>query len=152
MTLTSWLSAWPAVGPLGDHLWQSTLFAVAAALLVLALRRNRAHVRYWLWLAASVKFLVPFAALVSIGNQFGWLSSARIVQPALTLVVDAMSQPFSQASIRVTSGISTAADARGLGPGDWGAAAGLIVLAGLAAVWLADPRTSCRIVNFSRIR
>ena len=40
-----------------NHLWQSTLFAALAGLLTLAFRRNRAQVRYWLWLAASVKFL-----------------------------------------------------------------------------------------------
>jgi bla regulator protein blaR1 len=37
-----------------DHLWQSTLIAAVAGLLALVLRRNRAHVRYCVWLAASV--------------------------------------------------------------------------------------------------
>ena len=85
---------------LGDHLWQSTLFAAVAALLTLALRRNRAGVRYGIWLAASVKFLVPFAALVTIGSQFGWRSSADIVvQPEMTLILDAISQPFSRSEL-----------------------------------------------------
>jgi bla regulator protein BlaR1 len=52
---------------LTTHLWQSTFFAIAAALLTLAFRRNRAGVRYWLWLSASLKFLVPFAFLTSLG-------------------------------------------------------------------------------------
>jgi hypothetical protein len=43
-----------------NHLWQSTAFATAAWLLTLVLRKNRAAVRYSVWLAASVKFLVPF--------------------------------------------------------------------------------------------
>ena len=43
-----------------NHLWQSTLFAAAVALLALAFRRNRARLRYGLWFAASIKFLVPF--------------------------------------------------------------------------------------------
>ena len=43
-----------------NHLWQSTLFVAAAGLLSLVLRGNRAQVRYWLWFAASFKFLVPF--------------------------------------------------------------------------------------------
>jgi bla regulator protein BlaR1 len=47
--------------PLTDHLWQSTVFGGVAALLALALRKNYARTRYWLWLAASVKFLIPFA-------------------------------------------------------------------------------------------
>ena len=47
--------------PLANHLWQSTLFAVIAWLLTLALRKNRAAMRYWIWLAASIKFLIPFS-------------------------------------------------------------------------------------------
>ncbi len=31
---------------LADHLWQSTIFAAVAALLMLALRRNHARARY----------------------------------------------------------------------------------------------------------
>jgi beta-lactamase regulating signal transducer with metallopeptidase domain/ABC-type Fe3+ transport system substrate-binding protein len=54
-----------------DHLWQSTLFAAAIALLAWSFRRNGAHVRYWLWLAASVKFLVPFSLLTFAGTQIG---------------------------------------------------------------------------------
>jgi hypothetical protein len=45
---------------LANHLWQSTMFAAVAGLLTLALRKNRAQMRYWLWLSASVKFLIPF--------------------------------------------------------------------------------------------
>lgn len=52
---------------MANHLWQSTLFAAAAGLLALALRRNRANVRHWIWLAASVKFLVPFSLLAGLG-------------------------------------------------------------------------------------
>lgn len=56
----------------GNHLWQSTLFALAIAGLAWLLRRNSARVRYWLWLAASIKFLVPFAALAALGAQIPW--------------------------------------------------------------------------------
>ena len=41
-----------------NHVWQSTLFAVVLGLLSLAFRRNRAGLRYSLWFAASVKFLI----------------------------------------------------------------------------------------------
>ena len=54
--------------PLFNHLWQSTLFAAAMAALSLAFRNNHARTRYALWLAASLKFLVPFSMLVSIGD------------------------------------------------------------------------------------
>ena len=55
-----------------NHLWQSTLFAGVIAIVTLALRRNRARLRYGLWLAASVKFLVPFATLAAVGGLLEW--------------------------------------------------------------------------------
>jgi hypothetical protein len=37
---------WKAIAPaIGDHLWQSTLFAVIAGLLTLILRKNHARAR-----------------------------------------------------------------------------------------------------------
>jgi beta-lactamase regulating signal transducer with metallopeptidase domain len=50
-----------------DHLWQSTLFALPLGVLTLLLRRHAAAVRFWVWFAASVKFLVPFSLLMAIG-------------------------------------------------------------------------------------
>ena len=50
-----------------NHLWQSTVVAAAVALACAALRRNSPRLRYWLWLAASLKFLLPFSLLVSTG-------------------------------------------------------------------------------------
>ena len=41
------------VAALSDHLWQSTLVVAGVGLLTLLLRRNRAQVRYVLWLVAS---------------------------------------------------------------------------------------------------
>jgi hypothetical protein len=55
-----------------NHLWQSTLVAGLAWLVTLALRRDRAGIRYAVWLAASFKFLIPFSALTSLGARFGW--------------------------------------------------------------------------------
>jgi uncharacterized protein (TIGR03435 family) len=52
-----------------NHLWQSTAFAAAVGVAALALRRNSPRLRYWLWLAASMKFLVPFSMLVSMGAR-----------------------------------------------------------------------------------
>ena len=54
-------------GALFDHLWQSTLFCGGAWLVAIGLRANGAALRHWLWLLASLKFLVPFSALYSIG-------------------------------------------------------------------------------------
>jgi bla regulator protein blaR1 len=52
-----------------NHLWQSTVFAVAVAVACAALRRNSPRLRYWLWLAASLKFLIPFSLLVVTGAR-----------------------------------------------------------------------------------
>ena len=62
MNVLAALFSWAQFGSaLGNHLWQSTVFAAVAALLTLLLRKNHARTRYWLWLAASLKFLVENA-------------------------------------------------------------------------------------------
>lgn len=61
-----------AMEKLLDHMWQSTLVAMGVGLLALACRRNRARVRYALWLGASLKFFVPFALLTALGGQIAW--------------------------------------------------------------------------------
>jgi bla regulator protein blaR1 len=60
------------------HLWQSTLCVGAAWLLALALRRNRAQVRYWIWFIASAKFLLPFSLLVSLGAFVPWRAAVPL--------------------------------------------------------------------------
>ena len=50
------------------HLWQSTVFAGAAWIVALAMRENRAQVRYWVWFTASAKFLIPFSWLMGLGR------------------------------------------------------------------------------------
>jgi beta-lactamase regulating signal transducer with metallopeptidase domain len=61
------------IAGLADHLWQSTLFAGAAGLLTLMLRRNGARARFWLWFAASLKFLLPFTLLAMVGEKLAQL-------------------------------------------------------------------------------
>ena len=56
------------VAEIVNHLWQSSIFAVALIGLVRCFRNNGAHVRYWLLWIASVKFLVPFAWLALVGS------------------------------------------------------------------------------------
>lgn len=79
---------------LENHLWQSTLSCCVVAALTLMLRRNRAAVRHGLWLAASVKFLVPFSLLVSIGSRFEWREPPAAVPPQVS-VVEQIGQPFA---------------------------------------------------------
>jgi beta-lactamase regulating signal transducer with metallopeptidase domain len=60
---------------LADHLWQSTLVAALVWMVVRFLRANTAAVRHRLWLAASVKFLVPFWLLTQAGTLVQWPSA-----------------------------------------------------------------------------
>jgi bla regulator protein BlaR1 len=83
----------PAVG---NHLWQSTLFVVACGFLTLVLRRNHARARYGIWLAASVKFLIPFSLLVGIGSHLGWSHGPAGIQTGLYVAMEQVSQPFAQ--------------------------------------------------------
>jgi bla regulator protein blaR1 len=96
---------------MAEHLWQSTLFALVAGLSTLVLRKNRAGHRYWLWLAASLKFLVPFSLLTGLGSHLARIAVPGGTQAWLAFAVNPVSQPFAQ----------------GIVPGD---------LRVLAAVWL----------------
>ena len=78
-----------SLSPLANHLWQSTLFAGAAGLLTLALRKNPARVRHWVWVAASLKFLIPFSLLVALGSNVGWRTAPRDRPSAFSTVVKA---------------------------------------------------------------
>jgi bla regulator protein blaR1 len=85
------------------------IVAVVAGAATLALRGNQARVRYGLWLAASVKFLIPFSLLVGLGERLGGLLT-RVRGTAATptgfyWVVEQMSQPFSSVApvARMTS-------------------------------------------------
>ena len=72
-----------------DHLWQSTLFALVIAALVPLFRRQSAALRFWLWFAASIKFLIPLSALVKLGGYLPALPA-----PAHALIAPA-SKSFS---------------------------------------------------------
>jgi bla regulator protein BlaR1 len=101
--IPKYLSAmWPAIAPaLGNHLWQSTIFAVIAGLLTLLLRKNQARTRYWLWLAASAKFLIPFSLLVSLGSHLSWLRTSPASKAGLYLAMEEVSQPFTHPTVSI---------------------------------------------------
>jgi GWxTD domain-containing protein len=89
---------------LANHLWQSTLFMILAAALTLLFRRNSAVIRYRLWLAASIKFLVPFSLLIGIGSQMGWRSPMpQFRQTAVPIAIRQISEPFAVPSSIPTS-------------------------------------------------
>lgn len=97
------------IGQWTNHLWQSSLFAIVVALVALNFRKNRAHVRYCLWLTASVKFLVPFALLMNLGNSL-WSAFAarqiatRLAPPAVSVTVQQIADPFADSLPFVPSG------------------------------------------------
>jgi bla regulator protein BlaR1 len=86
---------------LTNHVWQSTVFAAVAGLFTIAFRHNRAHIRYSLWFAASLKFLVPFSVLEGLGSLCAWPSAAHATVPGtpdVSVVVARFAQPFSEMS------------------------------------------------------
>jgi bla regulator protein BlaR1 len=94
--MNSYLSS---IGPaLANHLWQSTAFTLVVWALTWALRNNRARVRHSLWLAASIKFLVPFALLISVGDHL--LPHAKHpIAPVVYSAMEAVEQPFSDVAL-----------------------------------------------------
>jgi len=89
------------------HLWQSTLVIGVVWLMTLALRGNRALVRHRLWLAASVKFLVPFSWFVSLGAQLEWRTAPSIAHPAANFVLEEVLAPPAIAAVVSTPSAQT---------------------------------------------
>ena len=97
------------IGELSNHLWQSTVVVAVAALVAVALRNNGAHVRHAVWMIASLKFLVPFSLLMSVGALLpAWPPAApaasrtaavAIATRDLSAAVDRIAQPFDAGTI-----------------------------------------------------
>jgi bla regulator protein BlaR1 len=109
-------------GAVIDHLWQSTLFCAAVWSITLALRSNHAALRHALWLAASIKFLVPFSALYQLGALAGSPSPVG-TQPAL------LSQALELAAPMVSPTHSLIAPAAGRAS-SWISLLGIVWIAG----------------------
>ena len=116
---------------IANHLWQSTLFAAACGGATLALRKNRAQVRRGLWIAASVKFLIPFAAIVAIGRELGWRLLPAVSERQLTIMLGFVGQPFTPTVLPAFARTSAAFTA-----GATPALAGMATVA-LFALWMA---------------
>jgi beta-lactamase regulating signal transducer with metallopeptidase domain len=87
------------------HLWQSTLFLLAAWLLTLAFKRNAAEIRYCIWFAASLKFLVPLALLQSLGDRMGRaLPEPPDVDPTLIDTANALFSPSIPGATAIADG------------------------------------------------
>jgi bla regulator protein BlaR1 len=100
-----------------NHLWQSTLFAGVIAILALALRHNRARLRYGLWLVASAKFLVPFAALAAAGGLLEWQQAPAPIRSAVASpVARDFSAPFAVMWVDPTTMVTSAAQPQWIAP------------------------------------
>src|SRR5256885_4156597 len=96
-----------AIAPgMGNPLGQSMLFAITVGLLTLILRKNQARARYWLWLAASVKFLIPFSVLVGMGSHLPWSYGSARAQAGVYAAIDEVSRPFTQPTISVIARVT----------------------------------------------
>lgn len=113
MTAESLSSGLTSVGSaFANHIWQSTAFAAVVGLLTLVLRKHQARIRFSLWLAASIKFLVPFSLLIALGGLLPKpqqvVSGSRM---GLYSAIDVAGQPFSVGS---ATGIGSAVPAESL--------------------------------------
>ncbi len=133
---------------LANHVWQSTLVLACVWFLTRTLRHNRAAVRHRLWLAASLKFLVPFDVLINLGRHVGpgvsGIPSLPLAQ-MVEIAVEPFSHPTLVAATRVVNDVGPGArefPAGALLLGVW--AVGFVaVLAGWTLAW-------CRTASLAR--
>jgi beta-lactamase regulating signal transducer with metallopeptidase domain len=110
---------------IANHVWQSTLLAAAVGLLVVVCRRFGPRARYGLWLAASAKFLFPFAIVSTAGRWFGQRADVPIARP-FSFAFEQVNEPFSSELL------SSIAPSRAVThPVDWMS----IAVWGLLAIW-----------------
>src|SRR3954464_4085684 len=64
-----------------NHVWQSSWFALFAGALALMLRSNSPRVRYWIWMSASLKFLLPWSVLIGLGSAIPWQARPAVPAP-----------------------------------------------------------------------
>jgi hypothetical protein len=96
----AWAPAW--TGALINHLWQSTVIALLAWLLTVALQNNAARVRYAIWLFASIKFLVPFSFMTRIGAHWAKPAVDNHTGHAFYSMIEEFSLPLRQAQASVS--------------------------------------------------
>ena len=84
----------PVTTALLNHLWQSTIVVLAVWVLAQTLRKNRAGTRYWLWMAASIKFIIPFSFLIAAGESIRNAMQNTIQRSDLASAVDQFAEPF----------------------------------------------------------
>lgn len=93
MNATLWNEGW--LVSIINHLWQSTLVVLLALLLTWVLKRNQARTRYWVWMTASAKLLVPFSLFVAIGERLRPSAAPLARSPQFASAILNLAQPFS---------------------------------------------------------
>ena len=88
------------VNALITHLWQSTAFAGLAWLLTIALRNYPARIRFSVWIAASIKFLVPFAVLTALGSHWVLPNSGSLIHGTFYTVMEEINEPLARSLLR----------------------------------------------------
>jgi hypothetical protein len=93
------------LSPFANHLWQSTLCVAAVWLMAFQLRPNRAAIRYWLWLAAS---LPPRFTLWSrqFSGSFQWCSGSVYVLWKSASGRATKSEFYLQSNNRIVTGLN----------------------------------------------
>jgi bla regulator protein blaR1 len=117
-----WHEQW--TGALVNHLWQSTIVAALAWLIAYALKNNQARIRYWVWMVASAKFLVPFALFMTAGQWIRSMMAAPIAKPSFAIAIEEAALPF-----QVTRGLDDASVSASVNHLQW-------LPALLLAIWL----------------
>jgi uncharacterized protein (TIGR03435 family) len=103
--LLFWSEQWTAA--IVNHLWQSTAAAGAALLLTLALKKNQAGVRYFVWLLASAKFLLPFSLLMDAGSMLRSMVEVPVARTGVSVAIEQLAQPFQGAQTLAIEGSTT---------------------------------------------
>ena len=72
------------------------------------LRTNRAQVRYWVWFAASAKFLIPFSLLVGLGTLMPHPAAAPPIRTEWVAALQEFSQPLTLPTVAAPAAVTAA--------------------------------------------
>lgn len=128
-----------------NHLWQSTLVVGLAAWLVKMVDRRHAATRFRIWQFASLKFLIPFGALSSLG---AWGTSWMPAVPALTSwpsYVERAVAPFAIATTPAVGDLAATGFAEAYG-------ARLVLFAWACGVLVCAARKARQLMAAARLR
>src|SRR5580700_8901135 len=86
-----------------NHLWQSSALAAVVFVATAILRRHSPRLRYWLWFAASAKFLVPFSLLFAAGAQVQFQPGSHTLPATTVTKISTVFAPMAGGTVAVPS-------------------------------------------------